>query len=75
MMALIFGSWPGSSETAKLGLHTVKAELCMPVLSILKKKILILSNFAQVATQLTLGSHDLQQELNAQPTQRLVSLL
>lgn len=37
MMTLIFGSWPGSSETAKQGLHTVKAELCMPVFSILQK--------------------------------------
>lgn len=75
MIALIFGSWPGSSETARQGLHTVKAELCMPVLSILLKQIIIPRDYAQVVTQLTLGSHDLQHELNAQPTQRLVSLL
>lgn len=38
MIALIFGSWPGSSATARQGLHTVTAELCMPVLSILLKR-------------------------------------
>lgn len=75
MIALIFGSWPGSSETSRQGLHIVKAELCMPVLSILFKKITVPSNYAQVVTPLTLGSYDLQQELNAQPTQRFVSLL
>lgn len=74
MMTLIFGSWPGSSETAKQGLHTVKAELCMPVLSILQK-IIIPNDYAQVVTQLTLGSSDMQQEFSAQPAQRLVSLL
>ena len=49
---LIFGSWPGSSETARQGLHTVRAEIYQSALSI-RLKYTVPSNYTQLLTYLT----------------------